>query len=49
MEGRNNKRRSPMKKMMFTISALAIAILAVVPSLALAKIATNHDQTQLRG
>ena len=38
-----------MKKSMATILALAIAILAVVPNLALAKLAVNHNETQLRG
>lgn len=38
-----------MKKAAFSICALALAILATVPGLALAKIATNHDQTDLRG
>ena len=38
-----------MKKAMITICGLAIAILAVVPGAALAKIATNHNLPHLRG
>jgi len=38
-----------MKKAMITICGLAIAILAVVPGAALAKLATNHNSTELKG
>lgn len=38
-----------MKKATAMILALVIAILAVAPNLALAKMATNHNQTRLRG
>lgn len=38
-----------MKNSMATILAMAVAILAIVPGFALAKLATNHNQTGLRG
>lgn len=38
-----------MKNSVATILALAVAILAAVPNLAVAKLATNHNQTELRG
>jgi len=38
-----------MKKMILTIGALAVAILATFPGLALARLAGNHNQTALRG
>lgn len=38
-----------MKKSMAAILGLAVMILGMVPSLALAKLAVNHNQTQLRG
>lgn len=38
-----------MKKTILTIGALAVAILATVPGLALAKLTANHNQTALRG
>jgi len=37
-----------MKKTIVSICALAVAILAVVPGMALAKLAANHNQADLR-
>ena len=38
-----------MKKLLATIFALAIALVSMLPGIAAAKLAGNHNQTLLRG